>query len=225
MIESQQLLYLLQLVSPTLPVGAYSYSEGLETLVEQKIIHDGDTLSHWLSQSLSCGSVRVETAIMLRAYREFSIGNFDRITFWNNWLSASRETTELRQQSWQMGQSLGKLLLQLSPGLQATSLKSIFPCNYAIVFGIAAAHGGIKIDLATTGYLQAWTSNLINAAVRLIPLGQTTGQLILKELGPCLLSAGQDILTLDDGELASCNWGLSLASMQHEVQYSRLFRS
>ncbi len=225
MVESGQLLYLLQLASPALPVGAYSYSEGLETLVEEKIIRDGDTLAHWLSHSLRYGSIRVEAGIMLRAYQEFRERNFAQLNYWNDWLSANRETAELRQQSWQMGQSLSQLLLQLSPGLEPILLKLNSPRNYAIVFGMAIAEAGISIEMAIPAYLQAWTSNLINAGVRLIPIGQTRGQLILKELGACLLSASEDIFHLSDEDLASCNWGLSLASMQHEVLYSRLFRS
>ena len=109
MIE-QNLLYLLQLVSPALPVGAYSYSEGLETLVENNIIDDSQSLQHWLTQELRYGAIRLESAVMLRAYHAVEEQDLSALSYWNHWLSAARETEELRAQSQQMGGSLMRLL-------------------------------------------------------------------------------------------------------------------
>jgi urease accessory protein len=222
MIDKRELLCLLQLASSTLPVGAYSYSEGLETLVERKMVRDGETLATWLERSLDHGSIRVETAVLRRIYRCFGPENFTEIIAWDRWLSATRETAELRQQSHQMGRSLLKLLHELQP-----TLPDIFPdaCNYATAFAIGSAQWHISEETAMLGYLQSWVSNLINAGVRLIPLGQTLGQSLLWKLQPCLLRVTDEILQLSDEELDSWSWGLSLASMNHETQYSRLFRS
>ena len=99
------------------------------------------------------------------------------------------------------------------------------PCNYAIAFGIGAAFWGIDIHQSGLGYLHSWVNNLISAGVRLIPLGQTEGQRILLHLTPTILGQWQRILSLEDDELYSCSWGLALASMAHESQYTRLFRS
>ena len=99
------------------------------------------------------------------------------------------------------------------------------PCNYAIAFGIAAACWQIPLFEATLGYLHSWASNLITAGVKLIPLGQTVGQQLLLNLHPHLGSAAEEILILEDDALCSCGWGRALASMAHETQYTRLFRS
>jgi len=180
MLDQKELLCLLQLASPILPVGAYSYSEGLETLVEKGIISNSATLNDWLERSLCQGSIRLETAVLLRVYRCFCQEDFTKLNYWDNWLSATRETAELRQQSWQMGRSLLNLLRELAPARDR---------------------------------------------LRLIPLGQTLGQSLLIGLQPSLLTATADIISLADENLTSWSWGLSFASMNHETQYSRLFRS
>nr|MBA2747410.1 urease accessory protein UreF [Tatlockia sp.] len=110
-----QVLSLLQLVSPALPVGAYSYSEGLETLVEWGAISSNHSLKHWLEQELSYGAIRIEAAVMLRAYQATVSKDETTLSYWNTWLSAARETSELRASSWQMGQSLMHLLLAIKP--------------------------------------------------------------------------------------------------------------
>lgn len=110
---SHALLCLLQLASPALPVGAYSYSEGLETLVNTGTIGNEQSLKHWLEQELRYGAIRLEAAVMVRAYQSAQLDDTQALGYWNNWLSALRETEELRQQSWQMGRSLIRLLLQL----------------------------------------------------------------------------------------------------------------
>lgn len=221
----KELLYLLQLTSPTLPVGAYSYSEGLETLVTRKIITNKETLQTWIIQSLKYGAIRIESAVMLRAYHKFLENDLECLIQWNKWLSATRETKELRQQSWQMGQSLLKLLTELQPEIKPISAQLYPDCNYAIIFGIAGATWEILPQELLLGYLQSWSNNLINAGLRLIPLGQTDGQKILIKLHDDLMQATQVILELEDEDLSGWGWGLSLASMQHETLYTRLFRS
>lgn len=220
-----KLLHLLQLASPTLPVGAYSYSEGLETLVDKQVINNYTSLASWLEFELKYGSIVVETAIFLRAYRSLSENNLDDLVTWNAWLSATRETEELRQQSWQMGRSLGRLLADLQPQLKPIFSYFNNPCNYAVAFGVAAAHWEIDVSDAVLAYLQSWLTNLIGAGIKLIPLGQTDGQKILLSLHPLLQETSQKVFELRDEELASCSWGLGLASMAHQRQYSRLFRS
>ena len=116
-INSQQLLRLLQLASPLLPVGGYSYSEGLESLIAEGIIGDRMTLQSWIRRELQTGSIRIETAVMDRAYVAGNQSDGSGLKYWNQWLSAARETEELRQQSWQMGGSLMKLLVELSPNI------------------------------------------------------------------------------------------------------------
>ncbi len=238
-LTNSSFLSILQLTSPALPVGAYSYSEGLETLVEQGALTNQQNLKDWLYSQLRYGAIRVEAAVMLRAYKSAKMGDLQPLAHWNKWLSAARETEELRTSSWQMGRSLIQLLGKLQPEIMPTLNSVGNPCNYAIAFGIAAAHWQVDVKAALLGYLHwqvdvkaallgylhSWASNLITAGVKLIPLGQTAGQELLLDLQELLSVAAVEILALEDDELSCCTWGLSLASMQHETQYTRLFRS
>lgn len=219
-------LRLLQLASPALPVGAYSYSEGVETLVETKVIQDRESLERWILQELRYGAIRLETAVVLRAHQAIANQDFKALDDWNHWLSASRETEELRAQSLQMGRSLLRLFLDLHPDLAHQMPSSLeHSCNFAIAFGVAAASWEIEPMMALLGYLQSWATNLISAGIKLIPLGQRAGQQLLVALQPCLIETANTVLELPDEALGSCNWGLAIASMTHETQYSRLFRS
>jgi urease accessory protein len=228
--QAQLILNLLQLASPTLPLGAYSYSDGLETLVERSIINSANSLESWLIQELKYGAIRIEAGVILRSYRCANNNDISGLNYWNSWLSAAKETLEIRQQSWQMGNSLIRLLLNLERLPKEINLKHYAEtignnCNYAIAFGIAAACWQIDEENTLLGYLYSWANNLISAGIKLIPLGQTTGQQLLLQINQKIASIYREILVLEDDDLVSCSWGLSLASMAHEIQYTRLFRS
>jgi len=228
---NNQLLCLLQLAFA--PVGAYSYSEGIESLVETGAIDNEISLRNWLENSLEFGAVRVEAAVAIRALRAAQIGDLKALSYWNAWATAAKESEELRLQSWQMGRTLTRLLLDLrSPVVSdlTTIVKDLVevggnPCNFAIGFGIAAACWQIEEEAAVVGYLYSWAANLAGAGVKLIPLGQTAGQQLLLDLHSQINSTAREVLQLEDDDLASCSWGLGLASMAHETQYTRLFRS
>ena len=227
LLPSANLLTLLQLASPALPVGAYSYSEGVETLVTQGIVTSRDDLLHWLMQELAGGAIRIETTVMRWGYEATACGDATKITHWNQWLSALRETEEMRSQSWQMGRSLLRLFSALEPALAKQLLEAIRQgnCNYAIAYGMVAQAWEVPLDAAGLAYLQSWAANLISAGVRVVPLGQTEGQRLLRQLANPLQEAHAAIQHLTEADLMACSWGVSLASMQHETQYSRLFRS
>lgn len=224
-LTNRNFLSILQLASPALPVGAYSYSEGLETLVENSIIVNVQTLKYWLEAELNYGSIRLDAAVMTRSLEAAKVGDLEALNRWNLWLSALRDTEELRASSWQMGRSLLQLFGKLEPEVLPLAQAVGYPCNYAIAFGIASAHWQISPQAALLTYLHSWANNLITAGIKLIPLGQTAGQKLLLELQELLDTVMLQILTLEDDDLACCSWGLSLASMQHEIQYTRLFRS
>ncbi len=226
-LDTQPLLRLLQLASPALPVGAYSYSEGLEWLVDRQQVNGPESLAHWLGQELQYGAVRLEASVMVRAYRAMGVGDGECVLLWNRWLSATRETEELRLQSWQMGRSLLRLWQDLHPDQVPFWLAELQTdgCNFAIAFGLVAASWQIDERSAVLGYLQSWATNLINAGIKLIPLGQTAGQRLLLNLTMSFSQVSDEVLTLTDADLSTCGWGLALASMAHETQYSRLFRS
>jgi urease accessory protein len=232
--NNDALLNLLQITSPSLPVGAYSYSEGLEFLVEEGSITNVAQLEQWIVESLATGSIALEAAVLLRAHRAWIAQDLDRLAYWNHWLSATRETMELQRQSWQMGRSLLKLLQDLySYPISADNGHSWVAierslgenCNFAIAFALATGLGGINEQMAVLGYLYSWASNLVSAGVKLIPLGQTAGQRLVMNLQGPIVDSLEHILFLPDDQLYSCSWGLTLASMAHETQYSRLFRS
>jgi len=228
---NSQLLCLLQLAFA--PVGAYSYSEGIESLVETGAIDSEVSLRNWLQDSLQFGAIRVEAAVAVRAFRAAKIGDLTALSYWNGWATAAKETEELRSQSWQMGRTLLRLLLDLrspAPTPLITIVQEFVesggnPCNFAIGFGIAAACWQIEEEAAVLGYLYSWATNLASAGVKLIPLGQTAGQQLLLDLRSQISCTAQEVLKLEDDDLGSCSWGLALASMAHETQYTRLFRS
>lgn len=222
---SRSLLSLLQLVSPTLPVGAYSYSEGIETLVQANQIASAAALEQWLGQELRYGAIRVEAAVLVRAYQAAAQPNLSQLKYWNQWISAFRETVELREQSWQMGRSLSRLLGSLQPEVEPILQALGEPCNFVVAFAIGAAAWQIDCASAVLGYLQSWAANLINAGVRLVPLGQTQGQHLLLNLHTQLEQTCEQVLVLTDDQLECCSWGVSIASMNHDTLYSRLFRS
>lgn len=223
--DRQQLLRLLQLSSPLLPVGGYSYSEGLEQLIDRGIINDRQTLQAWIEHELQTGAIQIETAMVDRAYLAGIADDLERVGYWNQWLSAARETEELRLQSWQMGGSLVKLALELTPEISDSISAIGNPCNYAIAFGIVAQSWQIDRDATILAYVHTWMANQLGVGIKSIPLGQTAGQQILWQLQPNIDALARTIPTLADRDLYTCSWGLSLASMQHETLYSRLFRS
>ncbi|MGF1496993.1 MAG: urease accessory protein UreF [Elainellaceae cyanobacterium] len=222
---SPALLRLLQLASPVLPVGAYSYSEGLETLTQQGALATAADLQHWLTQELDWGVIRLDGACLLRAQRAIAAADFATVQYWNQWLSAVRDSEEMRSQSWQMGQSLVRLLIQLHPEQAEPFQACGLPCNFAIAFAMAAAHWQIAPQTALLGYLHSWLTNLVNVGVKLIPLGQTAGQQVLLAMDDSLERAATEIFSLADDELMTCSWGAAIATMNHETLYSRLFRS
>ena len=235
--NASQILRLLQITSPALPVGAYSYSEGIEYLCSSGVIQTDADLYYWLKREMRFGFVTNEATITLRAHQAMLKNDLVALKYWNSWLSATRETEEVRLASWQMGQSLMRLWAQLDDQQlwQSQSINQILPtakenaegqgCNYAIAFGIVAAN--LEIDAINTvlGYTHSWVSNLVSAAVRSVPFGQTAGQQVIYRLNADILQSSQLALDRLDSELEWCGWGASLASANHETQYSRLFRS
>jgi urease accessory protein len=221
----QALLKLMQLVSPALPVGAYSYSEGLETLVQQGAIADADALIPWLHHELTFGLVRVDGVLLAQAHRAATTEDWSTVAWVNQQSSALRDSEEMRQQSWTMGRALVRMATQLDPDLAPSLVAAGNPCNFAVAFALLAARWDIDAPTTVLGYLHSWATNLITAAVKLVPLGQTVGQQILLGLGPVLEATAQSCVTQDPEDITLSSWGTSLASMNHETLYTRLFRS
>ena len=204
------LAHLLQLASPTLPVGAYSYSQGLEAAIEAKIVVDSGTAQAWIADVLELSVARMEAQVLKAQIAEPSQAL-------NDFFVASRETAELRAETLQMGQSLSRLLADLA--IPVPIEQPAFPTAYAF----AVRHWNIDPKEAVVAYLWSWLENQVMAAVKAVPLGQTAGQKILLELGTSL----EQIAELNISEDGWSNFapGLAHLSSQHETQYSRLFRS
>ncbi|MCK5811225.1 MAG: urease accessory protein UreF [Cocleimonas sp.] len=219
-----QLLKLLQLSSPTLPVGAFAYSQGLESAVESGLLTNAETTQQWMEDNLRYSLQQTDVPIFVRLYQAWSDHNMQQVTQWNQMLRAQRETKELRNEDHQLGISLARLLFDL--GLdEAEVWKRQEATCFLTLFTLAAVKWGINCEEACSGYLWSWLDNQIAAAIKLVPLGQTDGQKILStslQIIPDVVSAGLAIKTENIGASLPM---LAILSAQHETQYSRLFRS
>jgi urease accessory protein len=204
---------LLQLASPALPVGAYSYSGGLEAAIDAGLVQDAASAQRWIGDVLEHSLARMEAPLMLRMIERPDPA-------WNELFLASRETAELRAETVQMGYSLAKLLDSL--GLEPIEEQEItFPLAYAH----AVRCWGLAAREALVAYLWAWLENQVMAALKAVPLGQTDGQKILLALGARLEPLAARAAALGDEELGNFAPRLAILSSRHETQYSRLFRS
>jgi urease accessory protein len=201
---------LLQLASPTLPVGAYSYSQGLESAVDAGYVRDAGTAQDWIGDVLELSVARMEAQV-LRA--QINGPTQER----NDFFVATRETAELRAETLQMGQSLARLLADL--GVPVAIQEPAFPTAFAL----AVRHWNIEPHEAVVAYLWSWLENQVMAAVKAVPLGQTAGQKMLLSLGDRLGALAD--LKLDESAWTNFTPGLAYLSSRHETQYSRLFRS
>lgn len=224
---SLPLVRLLQLASPALPVGAYSYSQGLESACEAKIVCDKLSAQQWISDVLQFTIATMEAPIVIRLYNEWQVTDLKSAAYWNSFFLASRETAELRAETEQMGYSLAKLLNDgaFCESTQIAKLNELRPKSFPLVFAFAAVSFAVPPAEALTAYLWSWLENQVIAAVKLVPLGQVAGQSMLFELGQGIPEVVDQALTRNDDDLCNLAPGLAILSAQHETQYSRLFRS
>lgn len=217
-------------LSPAFPTGSYSYSHGIEWAVEAGQIHDRESLVDWLESDLRFGSGRNEAIFFSQAWRAAVDEDHKRLFEIAELAAAFRGTSEFALESSQQAAACLATLRQVWPDavleqLSASLLQLGIPPALAILLGVRAARQGISQALALPAFLQSYLANLLTAGVRLIPLGQTDGQLAIAELEePVLAASAQGSeCTIDD--LGSAAFMVDLASMSHETQYTRLFRS
>ncbi|SBO44188.1 urease accessory protein UreF [Cyanobium sp. NIES-981] len=208
-------LRLFQLVSPALPVGAFSYAEGLEALVQAGRLEDGPAVARWLQDELHRGVLAIEAA-WLPALMEASPQELqDR----DRWLLALREAHEVRAQQRQMGGSLLRLLADL--GFSMPRLDLAWPAAFALA--------GRALDLPAAdvveAYLYGWVANQLSAAVRLVPLGSTEAQRLQLALAPLIQERAVELAAADPRQLWNGGVGAGIAQLRHAELYSRLFRS
>ena len=225
------LLQLMWLASPALPVGGFSYSEGLESAIDAGRVHDADSAGAWLVDQLHLGLARSEMALVAKAVKAWRRHDLATIGELNAWATTTRETRELRQQAAQMGRSMAEWLRQRdAPGAAADprvgALKALAPApTWPIAFALAAALSGAPLREALLAFGFGWAENMVAAALKSVPLGQSAGQRVLKALVEQLPAAADFAAALPDGQRQACTPMLAILSAQHETQYSRLFRS
>lgn len=230
------LLRLLQLVSPSLPVGAFTYSQGLEWAVEAGWIRAADDVDGWLDDQLGQALVPVDLAILARMQAAAVAGDQAALSRWIDQLLAMRETAELRAEEANRGRALADLLAGLGlfdedhRGARQgrgpdPDWRAVLARSQLAGFGFAAAHWNVAPRAALLGYAWGWLENLVLAAVKIVPLGQTRGQQLLARLAGQIPAAVDRALVLADDELGAASAALAIASSSHEIQYTRLYRS
>lgn len=226
MIEPLALSRLLQLASPMLPVGAYSYSQGLEWAVEERLIHDAATAEAWIGDVMEHSLGRFELPLLWRICHAWKRQEMERLNHWNDLFCAGRDTSESHAETTRMGYSLARLLEVLPmDGDALRQLNSLPQISFPAAYGCAATHWKIPFPEALQAYAWSWLENQVSAAMKCVPLGQSDGQRLLFALGGRLPPLVERASTLEDGEITNFTPGLSMAGCHHETQYSRLFRS
>lgn len=227
MTDSAKLARLLQLASPMLPVGAYSYSQGLESAIEDGTVLDATSAERWIADVLELSLCRFELPILWRLCNAWQVEDRDQIAHWNEVFCAGRETAESHAETLQMGYSLCRLLQSLDDdgNTQASNMLAIPPVSFPSAYACAVAIWKIPVASAIQAYAWSWLENQVSAAMKTVPLGQSDGQRILFSIGGRLDELVKSACATGDDELSNFAPGLALAGCQHEMQYSRLFRS
>ena len=224
------LLQLMWLASPALPVGGFSYSEGLEAAIDAVLVHDEASTGRWLQDQLGLSLQRADLPLLASATRAWQRQDGARIEALNAWALQTRETRELRQQAQQMGRSLTDWLRQRRPDeprvaqLAALPPAPTWPVAYALALAVSAA----PLREGLLAYAFGWAENMVQAALKSVPLGQSAGQRVLGQLADALPAAVDAALlasTQGDSQRQNLVPMLAILSARHEAQYSRLFRS
>jgi urease accessory protein len=217
------LLRLLAWLSPAFPTGGYAWSHGVEWAVEQNEIRDGETLGAWVADVLRHGSGRSDSIILRHAHR--AARDLDALAAVAELALAVQPTRERRAETIGQGNAFLAAASAWQPVMLRRLAERVGDLPYPVAVGALAGAQGIAENDAALGFLQAFAANLISAAVRLVPLGQSTGLTVLAALEPTILAVTHDTAskTLDD--LGGACFRSDLAAMRHETQYTRLFRS
>jgi urease accessory protein len=212
------LFRLMTWLSPFYPVGGFSYSHGLEAAIEAGLVKDRASLIDWLTHVLRQGGGLLDAVALASAWRGEDVADL---------AAALKGSAELALESELQGAAFAKITLDAWPSptlVRFVEGRAGRPMPHAVIVGIACA-GIVPVEQAVTAYLQAFSANLVSAAVRLVPLGQTDGQKALAALAPVVaeVTAAALPLTLDD--IGTAAPMVDILSMMHETQYTRLFRS
>lgn len=221
--SASSLLQLIWLASPALPVGGFSYSEGLEAAVELAGVNTEQAAAEWLLDQLHLSLARGDLAVVAQAMSAWQAGDRSRIGQLNAWVLQTRESAEFLLQTVQMGHSFVEWL-KLHHA-DAASIFSDVPASYPVAFAFAAQRAGASVRDGCLAFAFGWAENMVGAAVKAVPLGQSAGQRMLGRLAAEIPDATERAMALSDDERQAFSPMLAVLSAQHETQYSRLFRS
>lgn len=226
-IDLHELSALLHLASPALPIGAFSYSQGLEAAVESGLITDAATAGRWIGSQLQCVFARCEAPLLALQWRRWRGDDFAAVAQGNAWLLASRESAELRAETEQMGWSLAQLALALGWGgaAQQAVLATLKPVALPTVFAYAAIAHDIGLAACLNAYAFSWLENQVAAALKAVPLGQLAAQKLIVALRAELPAVVARAIDTPAEAVSTFAPHLAILSARHENQYSRLFRS
>ena len=227
-LSPHSLLQLMWLASPALPIGGFSYSEGLEAAIEAGLVQDEASAADWLVHQLHLTQTRSDIAVIAKTIPAWRAQDVARVQALNDWVLVTRETSELRLQSEQMGQSLVAWLRNQHPGnaaVDALAQLSGRKPSYPVSFALAASLTQAPLTDCLLSYAFGWAENMVQAAIKAVPLGQSAGQRILARLASEIPAAVQTASLLEDNERAAFSPMLAILSARHEHQYSRIFRS
>lgn len=214
------LLSLLRLVSPALPVGTYSYSQGFEFAIDAGWVKNKPQVKAWLQGVIQSGICHLEIPLLRNCYQALQQNSREQLMYWNQESLAARESHELRLEDMQMGRALWRLLTDLD-----VSLPELPQPSWITAYSVAAYRWQIPLADACYGFVWSWLENQLVVAAKLVPLGQTDVQRLTGELMPIIPDVVSSGLLVADDDIGMGMPGLVLASIQHETQYSRLFRS
>jgi urease accessory protein len=221
--SAQSLLQLIWLASPALPVGGFSYSEGVEAAVEWAGIDSEAKATEWLADQLHLSFARGDLALVAQAIPAWQANDTQRIRQLNAWVMTTRESAEFFLQTEQMGRSFAEWL-KLHHADTAEVFKDL-PASYPVAFAFALARSGATVHDGCLAFAFGWAENMVAAAVKAVPLGQSAGQRILARLANEIPAAVERAMRLGDDERQAFAPLLAVLSARHETQYSRLFRS
>ena len=216
------------LASPALPVGGFSYSEVLEAAVESGLVADEEQCGDWLLDQLQLGLARSEMPALAQAFGAWQHGDLARVDAVNVWVRITRESSELRLQTEQMGRSLTEWLRngEQADDARVAQLAALLPApTWPVAFALSAALAGATQREALTTFAFGWAENMAQAAMKSVPLGQAAAQRMIAHLVQAIPAAVTQAIASTDGERQAFTPMLAILSAQHETQYSRLFRS
>lgn len=217
-------LRLLQLVSPSLPVGAFTYSQGLEWAAECGWVADEPTLRAWIESLLESSMAYLDLPVLARLYRAAKTADGEALAYWSDYLVASRETGELRLEERNRGRAMASLLPELGIPVSEEHLPLFRQCQLA-GFAQAAQHWQIPLEDAAAGYCWGWLESMTLAGVKIIPLGQSAGQRTVAALTIRVPEIVRTGLAVGDEQIGAACTAQAIASSLHETQYTRIYRS